>query len=139
MALSLAFSAFFAGCKPARMPLIVFEMRGAKPAATRIAENRGRFVARLVQVGDRFTRRFSFLTWILAGRFRFHDVTRRAILLPTGKSRNSSAAGAILAYRLVDQRVQFSAREPHVIAVVVCVRGDRQFRAAARRGRNEIA
>jgi len=121
------------------MPLIVFEMRGAKPAATHIAENRGRFVARLVQVGDCFTRSFCFLTWILAGRFRFHDVTRRAILLPTGKSRNSSAAGAVLANRLVDQRVQFSAREPHVIAVVVCVGGDWQFRTAARRGRDEIA
>jgi len=121
------------------MPPIVFEMRGAKPAATHIAENRGRFVARLVQVGDCFTRRFFFLIRILAGRFRFHDDTRRAILLPAAKSRNSSAAGAVLANRLVDQCVQFSARESHVIAAIVSVGGNRQFRAATRRGRDEIA
>ena len=89
------------------MPLIVFCVHRAKPAVTLIAEDCGGFVARLVQVGNRFTRRLYFLVRILAGLFRFHDDTRVAILLPSANSRkmprNKSAARAVFADGFVDQ------------------------------------
>jgi hypothetical protein len=91
------------------MPLVIFRMCGAKPTVTLVAEDCGGFVARLVQVGNCFARRLCFLIWILAGLFRFHDDTRAAILLPSANSRkmsrNWSAACAVFAYGLVDQRI----------------------------------
>ena len=91
------------------MPLIVFRVRRAKPAATLIAEDFGGFVAWLVEVRDSLTRRLGFLVWTLAGWLGFHDDTRAAILLRTGKSRKKlrrrSAACAIFAHGLIDQRV----------------------------------
>ena len=62
-----AFAAFFPYCQLARVPLVIFRMRRTKPAVTRIAERCGRLVARLIKVGNGFTRRFYFWAGLLAG------------------------------------------------------------------------
>ncbi len=80
----LAFAAFLAGLKVASMPLVILGVRGTKPALASVAEDCSGLIARLVQSGDRFTRRLGFFVWILAGCLRFHDDTRAAILLPSG-------------------------------------------------------
>src|ERR1700726_2893014 len=79
-----AFAAFFARVQLASVPLIILRVRRAKPAITLIAEDCSGLIARLVQAGDTFTGRLCFFVWIFAGRFRFHDDTRAAILLPSG-------------------------------------------------------
>jgi hypothetical protein len=84
MGRDLAFAAFLAGFKVASVPLIILRVRGAKPSLALVAEDCSGLIARLVQVGDRFTRRLGFSIYILAGFLRFHDDTRAAILLPTG-------------------------------------------------------
>src|SRR5438552_6323215 len=51
-----------------------------------------------------------------------------------------SAAGAVLAHGLVNQGIEFAARQRHIIAgIFSAVAGDGQFRSAARRWRNKIA
>src|SRR6267378_8500040 len=50
-----------------------------------------------------------------------------------------SAARAVLAHRFVDQRIEFAARQRHVIArVFSAVTGDGQFRPATRRRRDKV-
>jgi hypothetical protein len=73
-------AAYIARFEEARMPLIVFGVRCAKPAVTLITEDCGRFVAGLVQAGNAFIVRLCSWVRILAGRFRFHDFTRGVIL-----------------------------------------------------------
>src|SRR5258706_11714260 len=80
-----SFAAFFARIQLASVPLIILRVRCAKPAIALIAEDCSGLIARLGQAGDTFTGRLCFFVWILAGRFRFHDDTRAAILLPSGR------------------------------------------------------
>ena len=80
----------------AGVPLIVLHVVGAKPTLTLVTEDCSRLIARLVQAGNAFTGRLGFFVWILAGRFRFHDCTRVAILLPTGISgKDRGRAGSV--------------------------------------------
>src|SRR6266852_4871712 len=83
---ALTFAAFLAGLQVASVPLIVLHMLSAKPALALVAEDCSGLIARLVQAGHSFTGRLCFFVRILAGRFRFHDSTRAAILLPAGIS-----------------------------------------------------
>src|SRR5690348_9365764 len=73
----LAFAAFFAGFDPARVPLLVFGMRSAKPALAIFAEERSGFVAGFVHRRNSFT---GSLRLFLAKRFpcrlRFHAAPR---------------------------------------------------------------
>ena len=70
-----AFAAFLTRLELASMPLIVLRVRDAKPQATLIAKNFSGLIARLVQVGNRFTRRLCLLIGMLAGLLCFHDGT----------------------------------------------------------------
>jgi hypothetical protein len=74
------------------VPLIILRVHCAEPALTLVAEDFSRLIARLVQAGDTFTGRLCFFVRILAGRFRFHDDTRAAILLPTAFPEKISGA-----------------------------------------------
>src|SRR5882762_1497936 len=67
---------------------------------------------------------------------RINEVTER---LEVGRF-GGLAPGAVFADRFVDQRVEFAARQRHVIArIFSAVTGDGQFRSAARRRRDKVA
>src|SRR5258708_7830786 len=67
------------------------------------------------------------------------DAAVAAGLESPGSWSGRSAARAILAHRFVDQRIEFAARQRHVIArVFSAVTGDGQFRSAARRRRDKV-
>ena len=121
------------------MPLVILGVRRAEPAVTLVAEDFGGLVARFVEAGNTFTRRLHVYVWILAGPLCFHDCTRGAILLLSGQCGNRSAARTVLADGFVDQRVQLTAGEPHMVAGFVRIGSDREFRASTRRWRDEIA
>src|SRR6202171_2817429 len=63
---------------------------------------------------------------------------RSRFVMP-GSWAGRSAPGAVLAHGFVDQRIEFAARQRHVIArVFSAVTGDGQFRSAARRRRDKV-
>jgi hypothetical protein len=66
------------------MPLIVLRVRSAKPASTFVAEHRGGFIARFIEMRDGFAGGLWFLARIFPGCLCFHDDTPCRYCTPGG-------------------------------------------------------
>src|SRR5260370_5190770 len=74
-AYALAVAAFVAGFERAGVPVVVLRVGVAEPAPTFFAEHGCRHIARLVQTGDTFTRRFRLAGCMFPGLLCFHGDT----------------------------------------------------------------